>query len=357
MKGMTMSTATLPAETKPADTQIATRPSPTRLVSFDNGPNAHLFDTAKFEQSQRLALAMATASLIPKHLIGSVVQQTQANCLRIVNQAVRWGMDPFAIMDETYVVNGKLGYQGKLVAAVINARAELAQPLAVIFNHAKGDDLAAVVFGSKKPIPPDAFKVLEQFAHDELAPVQNQLLMNGIMAIRISVGQAKTDNQMWKKDPQQKLFYSGATKWARRWHPEIILGVVTDDDMDRINYIDAPAPRQSLIDLSAKLGANGQHKEHANGSSQNTNDATPAGEQPQPQPQPLPPSTSQADTKISKATLKAIQKQLADRQMTEANVAAVLRDLGLRGEEDQSPLVLEKLSQADAERLLNELAK
>jgi len=48
--------------------------------------------------------------------------------------------------------------------------------------------------------------------------------------VKVSVGQAKNDNQMWKKDPEQKLAYTGATKWARRWCPEILLGILIDDD-------------------------------------------------------------------------------------------------------------------------------
>lgn len=184
-------------------------------MSKDESDNSHLFDTARFEQSQRVALAMASASLLPKHLDGNSsdpkirVMQAQANCLRIVNQAVRWGFDPFAIMDETYVVSGKLGYQGKLVAAVVNARAGLKKRLSYAFAGKKGtDDFQVTVTGTFE---------------DEDEP----------RSITLTVGQAKTNNDMWKKDPEQKLCYSGATKWARRWCPEIMLGVAIDDDLDR----------------------------------------------------------------------------------------------------------------------------
>ena len=76
----------------------------------------------------RLAKMMAISSLCPEHLkvdgnknllpLDTVI----ANCGRIVNQAQRWGMDPFAIIDETYIVKGKIGYQGKLVAAAEEER-------------------------------------------------------------------------------------------------------------------------------------------------------------------------------------------------------------------------------------------
>ena len=53
---------------------------------------------------------------------------------------------------------------------------------------------------------------------------------------------------MWTKDPRQKLIYSGVIKWARAHAPELILGVATDDDIDRIveakQVYDAPEIRQ-----------------------------------------------------------------------------------------------------------------
>lgn len=217
-----------PVETKPAIVQQ----QPQRLVSTDDSENATLFDTAKFEQSQRVALAMARASLTPKHLRGGDQNEGQANCLRVVNQAIRWGMDPFAIMDETYVVGGKLGYSGKLIAAVINSRIGGGERLQCFFNDGKGDDFAVVIFTGN----PDAetFDVLAKYAATGERALLRALTSAGIRAIHLSVGQAKTQNDMWKKDPEQKLWYSGATKWARRYAPEIVLGVATDDDFERI---------------------------------------------------------------------------------------------------------------------------
>lgn len=209
---------------------------PDRLISHDAGPNAHLFDTARFEQSQRIAIAMAHSNLLPAHLDGDKNaaaelrrEQRIANCLRVVNQAVRWGMDPFAIMDETYVVRGKLGYQGKLVTAIVNARAGLCGRLAFTFAGKLGtDDYEVTVSG--------------QFTN-ESEP----------RTVTLSVRQAKTDNQMWKSDPQQKLCYSGATKWARRHCPEILLGVVTEDDIERMTQQELAAAPRTVTDITRAL--------------------------------------------------------------------------------------------------------
>lgn len=237
-------TTTAPASNGAGATTTLTAPKPEKLVVHDSGPAAYLFDTARFEHCYRIATAMAKASLIPEHLtmVGPKNAKRElpfdaivGNCFMIVNQAVRWGMDPFALPAETYVVGNKLGFQGKLVAAVINARAGLSAPLSVIYNSGKNDDLAAVVFGSRSAVPREAWPLLKKYAKDESGEAYADLMEMGVLCIRVSVGQAKTDNPMWKSDPQQKLFYTGSTKWARRHAPEIILGVLTDDDMERMN--------------------------------------------------------------------------------------------------------------------------
>lgn len=198
-----------------AESTTITQSPSARVVRVveDTGPNCYLLDTGRFEHMQRIATLMSSASLIPEHLKLSksgplTPQQVMGNCFLIVNQAIRWGLDPFAVAPETYVVGGKLGFQGKLIAALVNARAGLADRLNYTFAG-RGDDLTITVAGRFE---------------DEDQP----------RTITLRVGDAKTQNQMWTKDPEQKLVYSGATKWARRHCPEIILGVLTDDDLERM---------------------------------------------------------------------------------------------------------------------------
>lgn len=209
-------------------------PQPKREVKVvhDDGPLAHIFDTARFEQLQRVAAILAAGSLTPSHLVVTYMKDgqklvdetaTKANCFRVANQAIRWGFDPFAVADASYVVGGKLGYEGKLVAAVINARAGVVRPLR--YEHSgSGDGRKVLVIGRLQ-------------GEDEDRTVE------------LTVGQAKTKNDMWTKDPDQKLCYSGAIRWARRHKPEVIMGVLTDDDLDRIGAKDAePSTIEQLVE-------------------------------------------------------------------------------------------------------------
>lgn len=191
-------------------------PKPVRQLTpvIETGETQYIMDSARFDQAQRVALTMARSTLTPTHLMRDksgafTLEQVCANCFRVVNQALRWGMDPFAVMDETYFIQGRMGYQGKLVAAVVNTRAGLKGRLSATYEGA-GDSRKVIVSGTFQ---------------GETEPRTAEL----------TVGQAKTEgNAMWKKDPDQKLYYSAVVRFARRHCPEVILGVSIVEDLETI---------------------------------------------------------------------------------------------------------------------------
>ncbi len=160
-------------------------------------------------QMRLWAELMAVGSFTPAHLVWKAdANKTIANCFRVVNQAVLWGMDPFSVADESYVVGGKLAYSGKLVAALVNARAGLKERLKPIYRG-QGDALEVTVSGT--------------FAKEKAA-----------REITLSLKQARTKNDIWDRRPEQKLFYCAALEWARRHCPELVLGVSIADEMETI---------------------------------------------------------------------------------------------------------------------------
>lgn len=178
------------------------------------GSQLTLIDSGIMTQCMDLARVMSQSSLLPEHLTKSggkqfTDEQIQANCFRIINQALRWEVDPFALVDETYVVHGKLAYQGKLVMAIVNTRAGLVDGgLRFEFNDATGDDLAVTVYGTFRG--------------------------GRTETITCSVKDKKTGNEMWKKNPRQKLCYTGSVEWARRHCPQVIMGILTTEDAEYI---------------------------------------------------------------------------------------------------------------------------
>ena len=164
-----------------------------------------LFDSGAFTQMAAVASKMAESSLVPQTLRGKTEQETAANCFRVVEQAQRWKLSPFAVMDSASVVHGKLMWEGKLIAAAINST--LKTRLRYEYSGS-GDGRTVIVSGDLDGVKVD---------------------------ISGSVKDWKTtgNGSPWKPSQyDQMLAYRGAREWARRHSPEIILGVYAPDELD-----------------------------------------------------------------------------------------------------------------------------
>ncbi|MEN3234699.1 hypothetical protein PUR29_13950 [Methylobacterium ajmalii] len=198
----------------PMDTVRRERP-----VVIDAVP---VLDTSRFDQMQRIASVMARSPLVPDCLrygtndYGDVVkaeplpvETATANCFLVTNQAVRWGLDPFAVAQCCSIVRGRLMFEGKLVAAVLAAK--LGVQLSYAWNDKTGD----------------AFGVLVRGPDDDLG---NARTISG------TVGEWKTERKgsPWGSvsGHRRMLAYRGTREWVRLYEPAILLGVYTPDEMD-----------------------------------------------------------------------------------------------------------------------------
>ena len=193
--------------------------------------------------STQMASALKNASVLPEHIRtqkvnGKIVelapQQVEANCLLICNQAIRWRVDPFALIGESYIVGGKLSFQGKLIAAIVNR--DLSTRLTAVYSG-EGDGRTAEISGvirgegSAKTL---TIEYLKAATRDKGGKITAQ----------------------WSRDPDQKLFYSGSVKWARRHLPEVLMGVLSEEEglIDETraagtDKIETTTPNASLIEF------------------------------------------------------------------------------------------------------------
>lgn len=195
--------------------EVATRP-PVRPVK-DVVP---LYDTDKFNHMQRVATLMASMSLIPSGLKAGDPQTTAANCFLIVNQAVKWEMDPFAVAQMVSVIHGRLCYEGKLIHAVIEK--ELNIRLKYEYTGEKGQETRGVI-------------VHGQFENEKEART-----IEGTVADWKTISKNKDGVNVSPWQPKaydRQLAYRGAREWARRHAPGVLLGVYERDEM--IEAIDA----------------------------------------------------------------------------------------------------------------------
>jgi hypothetical protein len=148
-----------------------------------------------------LAKAFADSKMVPEHFKKSV-----GDCYIAINLANRYGMDAWTLMQEMYLIQGKPMMSGKLATAILNN--SLADPLRPTYAG-EGDEREITLSGRPEGSEP--------------------------LTVKLKVKDAKTANEQWKKNPDQMLMYAASRMWGRRYTPDIILGIVFDDE-------EVPAP-------------------------------------------------------------------------------------------------------------------
>ena len=156
-----------------------------------------LTTTPDIRSNLELARAFADSKMVPEHFKKSV-----GDCFIAINLAIRHGMDPWSVMQELYIIQGKPMMSGKMAIAILNN--SLAEPLRPTYAG-EGDERTITLWGRPEG--------------DE-SP----------LSVTLKVKDAKTTNEQWKKNADQMLMYSAARMWGRRYTPDLILGIVFDDE-------------------------------------------------------------------------------------------------------------------------------
>lgn len=206
---------------------VPTEEAPRRRDAIEVIDPIPVLDTSRFEHMQRVATVMARSSLIPDALCtfgpkdnkeNLPYEQVLSNCFLVVNQAVRWGLDPFAVAQCVSVVHGKLCYEGKLVSAVLDAKIGLR-----LHHHFVGEGEAMRVHLSDR-----------EFDAETIAELRPGFRKPGWRLFDGSVAEWKTagNNTPWTpKNYPRMLIYRGTRDWTRIYESAIMLGVYTPDEM------------------------------------------------------------------------------------------------------------------------------
>lgn len=174
-----------------------------------------VYDPVVFEQMQRIAKMMAYAPLVPDHLkVDNSLDSSMANCLLVVNQALKWRMDPFAVAQETFVHKGKIGYSGKLVAAALQST--LGVRLHYYFTGTPGSPDRGIV------------------VRDKPKGEDTEREISGTVVRWQTRDKEGKVNFHWSTNADDMLLYRGTRQWCRRYEPQVILGVLTDDELEDI---------------------------------------------------------------------------------------------------------------------------
>jgi len=162
---------------------------------------------------KNLAEVMEFGQLMAKAgpMVGKAFRQNPGACVAITMQAMQWGMSPFAVSQKAYVTNDSIAYEAQLVTAVINAHAPVQERPQYEYRGEPGTTrqciISATLKGDSKPsvyVSPEVKKITTK------------------------------NSPLWKTDEDQQLGYYSIRAWARKYCPEIIMGVYTVDEMEGV---------------------------------------------------------------------------------------------------------------------------
>lgn len=150
----------------------------------------------------KFAEVMSRADIaLPKHLRGNA-----GACMAVALQALDWQMNPFAVASKSYSVNGTIAYEAQLIVAVVNTRSGIEGRITYRFEG-EGADRVCFAMGKLDG------EVLE------------------VKSPRFADIHPK-NSPLWKSDPDQQQCYYTGRSWARRFTPEVILGVYDRDEVE-----------------------------------------------------------------------------------------------------------------------------
>jgi hypothetical protein len=195
-----------------------------------------IMDTARFEHLGRVASVMAHAGLMPMSLTHVKIgegrdakyeplpfETIQARAFLIANQADLWKADPNAVAQCASLVHGKLMFEGKLVHGLIETR------LGIKLRYQFGTYVAATRSIDLTTMPGADDQSLGVLVSGRFQEEDFDREIVGCVG-------------MWHKGAQspwgaatawpRQLRYMGAREWARAHSPGLLLGIMTDDEID-----------------------------------------------------------------------------------------------------------------------------
>lgn len=197
-----------------------------------SNPAELIFNDHAFGRLERVAQIMASGkATIPNHLRGSA-----GDCFAILLQSARWGMDPYAVAQKTHLTqSGSLGYEAQLInAVVINNAPIVGRPTYEFFG-----DWTKIIGKVEERKSDKGGKyyvaVWDKKLEDGLGVTCSCTLKGETEPRSIDVLLSQCwprFSTQWATDPQQQITYAAIRKWARRYAPDVILGVYTHDELE-----------------------------------------------------------------------------------------------------------------------------
>lgn len=213
---MSAATAETNGTTELATQAVAKAPDASQtnpLASVSGDEFANLMDVARFNHLWRVSVLFSKTALVPEHF-----RNKPEDCFVATSMAMRLGIDPLMLMQNTYIVHGKPGMEAKLVIALVNTSGMFEG--GIQYERDGGEAKNA------------NFRVRAYAVRRSTGEIVHGPWVDWA-TVRAEGLESKAGSK-WKTIPDLMFAYRAATWFARLHCPERLMGMQTSDELEDI---------------------------------------------------------------------------------------------------------------------------
>ena len=202
--------------------EVAAKTEHTNIVAdFEHGVYG---SSDSFKMAYQMAKALSQSTIVPQHF-----QRNEANCLVAISQAQKMNIDPFTVMQNMYMIQGKISWKSSFLIAMINASGKYDTELQFEEEEKSGEPYSCRCWTTKDGRRVDGIKVTMDMAEKE--------------------GWTKKNGSKWKTLPGLMLRYRAASFFANLNCPELTSGFYTREEMLDNDFGQKESAGKNLNDL------------------------------------------------------------------------------------------------------------
>ena len=193
-----------------------------------------IFNPQAFQALENMAeMLCKNSGMVPEHL-----RNKKGDMMAIIMQSARWNLDVLMVAQSTFCVNGIIGYEAKLIQAIVKSNGN------ICFTGEYYGDWGKIVGNTKTQSTTKKGKYGDYSSDIEVPNwTQKDELSVGYRIIgRFPDGTSEEldvplvtckprHSTNWTLNPKQQIHYTGVKRWVRQFAPHLAAGVKDYDDV------------------------------------------------------------------------------------------------------------------------------
>ncbi len=189
-----------------------------------------VFNPAAMQALHTTATTLANSGMVPDHFRGK-----PDDVMAILMQAGRWGLEPTYIMQSTFVHQGKIGYEAKILQSVAQSMGGIEFDVEYYgaWNKIQGNFTVKTSTKNNKPYNSPNWNVKDE---EGVGVRLTGIFPNGKertidVALKTCHPRYSTN---WANDPETQIHYTAIKRWVRRHAPHLLGGIQDYDDLSAL---------------------------------------------------------------------------------------------------------------------------